>query len=93
MTCLDLEVLGRVCGGDGAPNRTQVQTKDGQRVYTERTDFGYCQDVVQRNCEKANTSWLFGTDQRGAAQCTLDKLPQICPPSMVAPTTGTGASD
>lgn len=83
MTCLDLEDLDRVCGGEGAPNRTKVETGDGRSVYTERTDFGYCQDVVQRNCDKANTSWLFGTDSRAAAQCTLDKLPQICPPSMV----------
>jgi hypothetical protein len=82
MTCLDLAALDRVVGGENAPNRTDVRTSDGQQVHTERTDFGYCQDVVQRNCDKANTSWLFGTDQRAAAQCTLDNLPKICPPSL-----------
>ena len=83
MTCLELAALdGVVGGGSSAPNVTDVRTRDGQSVHTERTDFGYCQDVVQRNCQAANTNWLFGTDQRAAAQCTLDRLPQACPPSL-----------
>jgi hypothetical protein len=82
MTCLDIAELDRVRGGEGGgPNRTDVQTGDGA-VHTERTDFAYCQDVVQRNCQTANTSWLFGTNQRAAAQCTLDNLPKACPPSL-----------
>jgi hypothetical protein len=84
MTILDIAELDRVFGGDGegAPNRTDVRTGDGQSVHTERSDFAYCQDVVQRNCQAANSSWLFGTNQRAAAQCTLDNLPKACPPSL-----------
>jgi hypothetical protein len=73
---------GVVGGGSGAPNVSDVRTRNGPSVHTERTDFAYCQDVVQRNCQAANTSWLLGTDQKAAAQCTLDNLPRACPPSL-----------
>jgi len=82
MTCLELAVLdGVLGGGSSAPNVTDIRAGT-QSVHTERTDFGYCQDVVQRNCDRANTSWLFGTDQKAAGQCTIDTLPKACPPSL-----------
>lgn len=82
MTCLDLAVLGSVHGGQSAPNRTDITTSDGQRVRTERTDFAFCQEFYKRECDKANTSWLFGRDEKASARCALDTVPKACPPSM-----------
>jgi hypothetical protein len=81
---VDASLLMDVCGGAGAPNITEVRTKDGQGLRQERTDFAYCQDKIERNCKDHNTGW-FGTDKQAAAKCTLDTLPKACPPSLSQP--------
>jgi len=83
MTSVDIALLqGVVGGGSTAPNRTDIRTKDGQEYHAERTDYGYCADVVDRNCQRANTSWLFGTNQDAAKNCTIAALPKACPPTL-----------
>ena len=82
MTCVDIALLDGVVGGADAPNRTRVQTSDGQVYENARTDYGYCADVVDRNCQRANTSWLFGTNQNAAKDCTIAALPKACPPTL-----------
>ncbi len=79
--------LDRVFGGyavagvstAGGPNRTTITTKD-HSIHSERTDYGYCADIVRKECLVANSGWW--TDRKAAAQCVLERLP-TCPPGTV----------
>lgn len=79
---LDREALAAVLGGASAPNITSYKGNDGSTAYTARTDYAYCVDAVKQNCAAANPGLLWGTNEKGAAQCTLDNLPKACPPSL-----------
>lgn len=82
---IDARALDGVVGGE-APNVTTVQTGANRSVSQQRSDYGYCADTVRSMCTTANPGFLgFGTDQQGAAQCTLQQMPQVCG---TPPTTG-----
>jgi hypothetical protein len=97
VTCIELAVLEGVVGGrNGGPNRTFIRTRAGT-FQADRSDYGYCLDYVEAKCKKANTSWFWGTDERAAAQCALDRTPRTCPatlsggPASSSPDTSTPA--
>lgn len=85
MLPLDPSLLARVTGGAGeesAPNVTRIKKTDGTEVYTARTERGYCQDLLERNCRAANPGLLWGTNEKAAAQCYVKQVDTTCPPSL-----------
>jgi hypothetical protein len=81
MESIEPALLGCVMGGENAgPNRTKITTGD-KSVTAARTDYGYCLDMLERNCTTANTGF-FGTNTSAAAQCVVDKMPKACPATL-----------
>jgi hypothetical protein len=77
LVTLDASDLDGVVGGEG-PNVTTM-TAGQQSQSVSRTDYAYCADTVRQACQTANPGFLgFGTNQQGAAQCTLQQMPQVC---------------
>jgi hypothetical protein len=74
---LDAGALDGVVGGE-APNVTTVTTPR-MSTTTQRTDYAFCADTVRQACQQANPGFLgFGTNQQGAAQCTIQNLAPTC---------------
>lgn len=85
MLALHPSLLARVTGGAGeesAPNVTTIKKADGTDVYTARTERGYCQDLLERNCRAANPGLLWGTNEKAAGQCYVKQVDTTCPPSL-----------
>ncbi len=76
----DLELVS------GGQNTVTTTTPSGSQT-SSRSDYAFCADTVQQACRTANPGMLFGTNQAGAAQCTIDNLPKACglPPTGAAP--------
>jgi hypothetical protein len=71
---LDSADLELVSGGQ---NTVTTTTPRGS-TSTTRSDYAFCADTVQQACRTSNPGALWGTNEAGAAQCTIDNLPKAC---------------
>ena len=77
MTPIDLLELATVTGG-AEQNISRKTEPDGTTTETKRSNYAYCVDTVRDACRATNPGFLWGTNEKGAAQCQLERTEPTC---------------
>ena len=77
METIDLQALAAVTGG-AEVNTSRKTDPDGTTTETKQSNYAYCVDTARQACRAANPGWLWGTNEKGAAQCQLERTEPMC---------------